>query len=148
MDGNSLPNDVTECHQLLLAAFKQSVQLEQQAADAKRNAAQAEQRVAKSKQQSAELSRVLDETAASYQSLQQEHAATLDELAWYRRWAFGRRRERFTEGEGQGHLFELDSPLASEPPASATPVATDPGYSQPNTTDAADAYDINELMGL
>ena len=121
MDGNSLPNDVTECHQLLLAAFKQSVQLEQQAADAKRNAAQAEQRVAKSEQQAAELSRVLDETAASYQSLQQEHAATLDELAWYKRWAFGRRRERFTEGEGQGHLFELDSPLANEPPVSATP---------------------------
>ena len=28
--------------------------------------------------------------------------------------AFGRRRERFTEAEGQAHLFELDSPLADE----------------------------------
>ena len=46
---------------------------------------------------------MLDETAASYKSLQQEHAATLDELAWHKRWAFGRRRERFTEGQGQGH---------------------------------------------
>ena len=99
MDDHSLPNDVTECHQLLLAAFRQSVQFEQQAADAKR---QAERQVA-------ELNRVLDETAVSYESLQQEHAATLDELAWYKRWAFGRRRERFHEDEGQGHLFDLDS---------------------------------------
>ncbi len=99
MDDNSLPTDVTECHRLLLAAFKQSVQLEQQVA---------------------ELGRVLDETAASYQQLQQEHTATLDELAWYKRWTFGRRRERFAEGEGQGHLFDLDSP-ANEPEDSAVP---------------------------
>ena len=102
MDDNSLPNDVTECHRLLLAAFKQSVQLEQQAA---------------------ELARVLDETAASYQELQQKHAATLEELAWFKRWTFGRRRERFTEGQGQGHLFELDSSLADELPESVTPDA-------------------------
>ena len=49
-------------------------------------------------QQVAELTRVLDETAASYQELQQEHAATLEELAWYKRWTYGRKRERFTEG--------------------------------------------------
>ncbi len=97
-DANSLPNDVTGCHQLLLAAYKQSVELEQHAAQAKRHATQAEQRVAQSEQQVAELGRVLDETAASYQQLQQEHAATLDELAWYKRWTFGRKRERFAEG--------------------------------------------------
>ena len=115
-DANSLPNDLTQCHQLLLAAHKQSVELEQQAAEAtqqaaqaKRHAMQAEQRAAQSEQQLAELGRVLDETAASYQELQQAHAATLDELAWYKRWAFGRRRERFREDEGQGHLFDLDS---------------------------------------
>jgi transposase len=122
-DADFLPNDLDECQRLLLAAFKQSVQLEQQVATAKRHAAQAEQRVAQSEQHSAELSRVLDETAASYQELQQEHAAALDELAWYKRWAFGRRRERFTEGEGQGHLFELESSQAGESPASA---ASDP----------------------
>src|SRR5687767_4250808 len=73
------------------------------------------------RQQAAELGRVLDETAASYQELQQAHAATLDELAWYRRWTFGRRRERFDAGEGQGHLFELDSPLTGESPVPTTP---------------------------
>ena len=114
MDGtNSLPNDLTECHELLLAAYRQSVQLEQQAEEAKQRAEQAERRAAESEQKVAELGRVLDETAASFEELKQEHAATLDELARYKRWAFGRRRERFREGEGQGHLFDLDPPAAN-----------------------------------
>jgi len=108
MDDNALPNDVTECHRLLLAAFKQSVQLERQVAEAKRDASRVERHATQSEQQTAELSRVLDETAASYQALQQEHAATLGELVWFKRWTFGRRRERFTEGQGQGHLFDLE----------------------------------------
>ena len=98
MDGTDiLPNDLRECQRLLLAAFQQATQLER--------------RVVESEQQVAELNRVLSETSASYESLQQEHAATLDELAWYKRWAYGRRRERFSEGEGQGHLFDLDADL-------------------------------------
>ena len=98
MDGTDfLPNDLRECQRLLLAAFQQATQLER--------------RVVESEQQVAELNRVLSETSASYELLQQEHTATLDELAWYKRWAYGRRRERFREGEGQGHLFDLDSDL-------------------------------------
>jgi transposase len=120
MDDNSLPNDVTECHRLLLAAFKQSVQLEQQVADAR---GQAERQVAESAQRVEELERVLDETASTHQELQETHAATLEELACLKRWAFGRRRERFSESQGQGHLFELDSPLADESPEPATPDA-------------------------
>ena len=115
MDGaNSLPDDLTECHELLLAAYRQSVQLEQQAEEAKQRAEEAQRRAAESEQQAAELNRVLGETAASFEDLKQEHAAALDELAWYKRWAFGRRRERFTEGEGQGHLFDLDPPTDNE----------------------------------
>jgi transposase len=121
MDGtNSLPNDLTECHQLLAAAYRQSVQLEQQAEKARQGAEQAQRRVAESDQQAAELNRVLDETAASFETLKQEHAAALDELTWYKRWAFGRRRERFTEGQGQGHLFDLDPPAVDEPEDSKT----------------------------
>ncbi len=115
MDGsNSLPNDLTECHELLLAAYRQSVQLEQQAEEAKQRVEEAQRRAAESEQQAVELNRVLDETAASFEDLKQEHAAALHELAWYKRWAFGRRRERFTEGEGQGHLFDLDPPTEAE----------------------------------
>jgi transposase len=110
-DTPSLPNDLAHCHRLLLAAFEQSLQLERQAAEA-------QQRMAASEQQVAELTRVLDETAGSYQDLQQQHATTLDELAWYKRWTFGRRRERFADSEGQGHLFELDAPVAHEVEAS------------------------------
>ena len=58
-DNNFLPDDLEQCQQLLLAAYKQSVRLEGQAA-------KAEQRVA-------EMGRVLDETSASYQELQNEH---------------------------------------------------------------------------
>jgi transposase len=101
MDGSDfLPTDLHECQRLLLAAFQQATHLER--------------RVVESEQQVAELNRVLSETSASYGLLQQEHAATLDELAWYKRWAYGRRRERFEEGEGQGHLFALEA----NPPAS------------------------------
>jgi transposase len=115
-DATWLPTDLKECHRLLVAAYQQSVEL-------KREAVAAQQRVAQSEQQAAELTRVLDETSASYQELQQEHAATLDELAWFKRWAFGRRRERFTEGQGQGHLFELESPVAEDSPQAAPPDA-------------------------
>ena len=84
MDGtDSLPDDLAERQRLLLAAFKQATQLER--------------RVAESERQVAELNRVLGETAASYQELRQEHAATLDELAWYKRWAYGRRMDRIGE---------------------------------------------------
>jgi len=108
MDGSDfLPNDLRQCQELLLAAFQQATQLER--------------RVAESEQKAAELNRVLGETSASYQALQQEHAATLDELAWYKRWAYGRRRERIVEDQGQGHLFDLDlDPQATtDPPESA-----------------------------
>ena len=63
MDDNSLPTDITECHKLLLAAFKQSVDLEQKVAQAQQQATQAKERLARTEQQVTELNRVLDETA-------------------------------------------------------------------------------------
>jgi len=97
-DSNFLPDDLEQCQQLLLAAYKQSVQLESRVA---------------------EMGRVLDDTSASYQELQNEHAAILEQLAELKRWAFGRRRERVTDGEGQGHLFELNPPPDDETKESA-----------------------------
>jgi transposase len=100
---DSLPTDLVECHRLLLAAFKQAVQLE-------RRATESEQRIA-------ELDRVLDATSASYEELQHEHASTLEELGWYKRWVHGRRRERIVEAKSQQHLFDLSPPGAAEAPA-------------------------------
>ncbi len=91
-DAQQLPNDLAECQQLLLAAFKQA----------------------------SELRRVLDKTAASYEQLQEAHQAMIDELKQLKRWAYGQRRERMVEGEGQLHLFDLDQPTA-DPPALPEP---------------------------
>ena len=94
----NLPDDPAQCHRLLLAAHQESVRLRQQVA---------------------ELGRVLDETAGSYEELRQEHTAVLEQLAWYKRWVHGRRRERIVEGEGQQHLFDLTPPGDVESPTVA-----------------------------
>lgn len=80
-DAHALPNDLAACQRLLLAAFRQA----------------------------SELERVLDETAASYEELKETHQAALDELHRLKRWIYGQRRERLLEGEGQQHLFELET---------------------------------------
>ena len=92
-DAHALPDDLAECQQLLLAAF----------------------------QRAAELSRVLDETAASYEELQTTHQAALEELSALKRWIYGRRTEKLVEGEGQRHLFDLESPSPFAPPLELTP---------------------------
>jgi transposase len=93
-DAQQLPNDLVECQQLLLAAFKQA----------------------------SELERVLDATAASYDELKEDHTQALDLIEWFKRWAYGRRRERIVDGEGQQHLFDLASPDDAEEPAAADSV--------------------------
>lgn len=87
-DANQPPNDLAECQQLLLAASKQT----------------------------SELQRVLEKTATSYEELQQTHEATVEELNRLKRWIYGQRGERFVEGQGQQHLFEL-SPETEQAPA-------------------------------
>jgi len=104
-----LPTDLGECHRLLLAAYQQSVRLEQRTTALEKQAAAAQQ-------QAAELDRVLDATSASFQELQQQHTATLEELAWYKRWVHGRRGERVVEADGQQHLFDLTSGSDVDPP--------------------------------
>ena len=108
-DTPALPNDPQECHRLLLAAYQQAQQLQQQ--------------VAASQQEVETLHRVLDQTADSYAQLQQEHAAKLEELAWYKRWVHGKRRERLVEAEGQQHLFALTT---SDDSQDAAPDSTAP----------------------
>ncbi len=101
-DANFLPNDLEQCQRLLLAAFKHSTELEERAD---------------------QLQRVLDATAASHEELRGVHEATVAELNALKRWIYGRRRERFTEGEGQQHLFELAPEGKSDDSPTAEPVA-------------------------
>jgi transposase len=91
-DDHALPNDLAECQQLLLAAI----------------------------QRAEELSRVLDETAVSYEELRATHQAALEELSALKRWIYGRRTEKLVEGEGQRHLFVLESCSTPAPPLGST----------------------------
>jgi transposase len=92
-DAHALPDDLNECHRLLLAAFKQATELE----------------------------RVLDETAASYEELQATHQAALEELSALKRWIYGRRTEKLVEGDGQRHLFDLATSNTTTQPIEPTP---------------------------
>jgi transposase len=92
-DDHALPTDLAECQQLLLSAFRQAT----------------------------ELSRVLDETSASYEALQATYQAVLDELSALKRWIYGRRTEKLIEGEGQRHLFDLVTSSTTAPPVEPTP---------------------------
>jgi transposase len=86
-DAQQLPNDLAQCQKLLLAAFKRA----------------------------SEVERVLDKTAASYEQLQEAYQVMADEFKQLKRWAYGQRRERIVEGDGQLHLFELDQPTTNLP---------------------------------
>lgn len=91
-DAHPLPNDLAECQRLLVAAF----------------------------QRAAELSRVLEKTAASYGELQATHQAALEELSALKRWIYGRRTEKLVEGEGQRHLFDLEPSTTTAQPVEPT----------------------------
>jgi transposase len=100
-DDNALPNDLSECQQLLLAALRRAE----------------------------ELSRILDETAVSYDQLQATHQAALEELSALKRWIYGRRTEKIVEGDGQQHLFDLEPSSTTATPLEprqelSRPVAT------------------------
>ena len=86
-NAHAFPNDLEQCHELLLAAFKQA----------------------------AELERVLDETAASHEELKAAYEATIVELNRLKQWVFGRRSERIIEAAGQQHLFDLQPETTGQP---------------------------------
>jgi transposase len=101
-DDHALPTDLAECQQRLLSAFRQAT----------------------------ELSRVLDETSASYEALQATHQAVLEELSALKRWIYGRRTEKLIEGAGQQHLFDLATSSTATPlvePAPELPCPTTAG---------------------
>lgn len=113
MDRSSvLPDDPDACRELLRRLQAEHATLEQQHLVA-------EQQRVRLACELDEQRRVLDATAASYEELQQQHAALRHELELYRRWAYGPRRERIADADGQRHLFELPEADGVPEPASA-----------------------------
>jgi transposase len=109
-----LPDDPAECRRLLEDLLSRNDGLRQQAETAGQRADDARRRID-------ELERVLDQTAAQYDQLKQEHAELEETLALLRRYLFGRRRERFLDDPGQGHLFDIPEFLVGPEPAAPTP---------------------------
>src|SRR4051794_31810624 len=104
----SWPTDPRECHDLLGRFARQVADL-QAALDDHRNALD-DHRAA------------LDQAAKLHEQAVQEQQRTIDELrhqlALYRRYVFGPRRERLADAPGQGHLFEIEGvDLPVVPPA-------------------------------
>ena len=100
-------------HQQVQDAHQQARDSRQQAEDSRQQAEDAKRRVE-------ELQRVLDQTAADYNQLKEEHAELAEVLALMRRYAFGRRHERFVDAPGQGHLFEIPEFIDEPQPAVPT----------------------------
>jgi transposase len=109
-----IPDDPGECQRLLVDLLGRNDALRQQAETAAQRADDAQRRID-------ELERVLDQTAAEYDQLKEQHAELEETLALLRRYLFGRRRERFLDDPGQGHLFEIPEFLAEPEPVAPIP---------------------------
>jgi transposase len=118
-----LPDDPAECRQLLADLLSRNDELLQQAEAACRQADEAHRRID-------ELERVLAQTAAEYEQLQQKNAELAETLALLRRYIFGPRRERRVDDPGQGHLFDIPE-FATEPePVASAPLDDAPPQRQ------------------
>jgi len=106
MDRLPVPDDLAACQKLLRQLQRERAALEQQHVVLRQEKSALEQQLG-------EQSRVLDETAACYEQLREERDALKDELALFRRWVFGRRRERLGDADGQQHLFEFPQSTAA-----------------------------------
>ena len=109
-----VPDDLGNCPQLLEDLLRRNAELRQQAEDAERRIN--------------ELERVLDQTAADYDQLKQEHTELAETLALLRRYIFGQRRERFIDAPGQGHLFDI--PEILDEPTPAVPISPNDAAAQ------------------
>jgi transposase len=125
-----LPDDPTECRRLLEDLLSRNDGLRQQAETAGQRADDAQRRADDARRRIDELERVLDQTAAQYDQLKQDHAELEETLALLRRYLFGRRRERFLDDPGQGHLFDIPEFIVEPEPAPPIP-ANDPAAPPP-----------------
>jgi transposase len=109
-----LPDDPVESQRLLDDLLRSHDVLRQQAEAERQRANDARHRID-------ELERILAETAADYDRLQEEHAELAETLALLRRYIFGPRRERRVDDPDQGHLFDLPEFVPEPEPPTPTP---------------------------
>lgn len=100
-----VPDDLAACQALIEQLQERNGALERERDERDREFSEQRRELEQQCRVVEEQCRVLDETSACYQELLAEHEALKEELALIRRWAFGRRRERFLEAGGQLHLF-------------------------------------------
>jgi transposase len=127
-----IPDDPVECRRLVDDLLRSHDALRQQAEAERQRADDARHRID-------ELERVLQETAADYDRLKEEHAELAETLALLRRYVFGPRRERRADDPDQGHLFDLPEfapepePLPPAPADDAAPPQSRPARSPRRT---------------
>ena len=90
-----------------LAALKQSV------ADQLRIVAESQQKHAEEQQKNAGLQESIEGVRKELGELREAHQKALHEIDMFRRWAYGSRRERFTEDPRQKHMFDVGSLVKS-----------------------------------
>jgi transposase len=111
-----IPDDVAALQSLIVQQHA-ALQLQQRAFDEQQRMLEERERLLLERARLLEeQQRVLSETSAAYAQLRQERDRLREEFELLRRWAFGRRRERFDEAAGQRHLFGEPEGLAPEPP--------------------------------
>ena len=110
-----------------LAALKQSV------ADQLRIVAESQQKHAEEQQKNAGLQESIESVRKELGELREAHQKALHEIDMFRRWAYGSRRERFTEDPRQKHMFPMGSLVTSEqvPPEPAEAAAPNPEEAKP-----------------
>ncbi len=111
-----IPDDPAECRRLLEDLLRRDDESRRQAEADRERADDAQRRADDARRRIDELERVLDRTAAEYDRLRQEHAELAEALDLLRRYIFGRRRERFLDDPGQGHLFDIPESIAGPVP--------------------------------
>jgi transposase len=105
---SQIPDDPAECRRLLADLLRSHDALRQQVESQRQRAEEGHRRIG-------ELERILDQTAADYDRLKEEHAALAESLALLRRYLFGPRRERRVDDPAQGYLFDLPAGPGPEP---------------------------------
>ena len=129
----AFPRKLAECHEMLAQFTAELAALKQSVADQLRIVAESQQKHAEEQQKNAGLQESFESVRKELGELREAHQKALHEIDMFRRWAYGSRRERFTEDPRQKHMFPMGSLVTSEqvPPEPAEAAAPNPEEAKP-----------------